>query len=63
MIKKIIRRIKLLLVGFILAVCIVLGVAVVIPKRKEESAIEVEIITPETNEHETSSVTFIKRVE
>jgi hypothetical protein len=44
MIKKAIRLLKLFCIGFMLAVCIVLGVAVIIPKRKEEASAETPII-------------------
>lgn len=61
MINKIFRLVKLLLFGFMLAVCIVMGVAVVIPKRKEESGIEVRIAEDKEKSETTATIKGIYR--
>jgi cbb3-type cytochrome oxidase subunit 3 len=59
MIKKAIRLLKLFCIGFMLAVCIVLGVAVIIPKRKEEALAEAAII--EENDDLNNTTTTINK--
>ena len=46
----------MLLFGFMLAICIVMGVAPVIPRRKEQVAIEVKM--EETTEKENTTAVF-----
>lgn len=52
-IKRIFRFLRILLFAFMFAVCMVLGIITVIPKRKEESADEATITDPEDDGSET----------
>ena len=53
--KRLVRLLRILLFAFMLAVCMALGIAPVIPKRKDEIAIE--IIMKETAIVEKSTIT------
>ena len=55
-IKQLIRIIRVLLFAFMLAVCMVLGIAPVIPKRKEEISIETKIKEIEKPELTTGNI-------
>jgi hypothetical protein len=55
--KKLMRLTRMLLFGFMLAVCIVMGVAPVIPKRKEQATIEIKM--EETERKEDTTANFI----
>jgi hypothetical protein len=46
-----------------LAVCIVMGVAVVIPKRKDEAVIETEINKPDERNDTTATISDFKTVD
>lgn len=50
--KKVTRFLRIAIIGFMLAVCIVIGVAPVIPKRKEEYSIEIKIEKEQNNQEE-----------
>lgn len=54
--KKLMRLIRILLFGFMLAACIVMGVAAVIPKRKEQAGIEIKIEETESKENTTVNI-------
>jgi len=54
--KSLVRFLRMLLFGFMLAICIVMGVAPVIPRRKEQVAIEVKM--EETTEKENTTAVF-----
>jgi hypothetical protein len=60
MAKNIFRPVKLFLIGFMLAICIVMGVAIVIPKRKEETGIEIKMVEQEQNK---DTIADIKGIE
>jgi hypothetical protein len=62
MIKKTANWLKLFCIGFMLAVCIVLGVATVIPKRKDEVSVEAAIAEEDDNKKVTTA-TITKTVE
>ena len=62
MIKKTAGWLKLFCIGFMLAVCIVLGVVVVIPKRKDEASVEVEIAAADDN-NKNSTATMNKSID
>jgi hypothetical protein len=53
-VKQLIRHLRILLFAFMLAVCMVLGIAPIIPKRKDEIAIEIKM--KETAPAEKSTV-------
>lgn len=55
------RLIRILLFGFMLAVCIVIGVAAVIPKRKEKAGIEIKIEEKESKENTTVSIITVNK--
>lgn len=55
-IKQLIWIIRVLLFAFMLAVCMVLGIAPVIPKRKEEISIETKIKETEKPELTTGNI-------
>ena len=57
MMKKIIRFTGLLCIGFMFAVCMVLGVVPIIPKRKEQ--FEIEIKAEDSKEKMEDTKTFI----
>jgi len=48
--KKIKRSLRAVVVGFMLAACVVMGIVFVMPKRKEQYNIEVEIEDKEEKE-------------
>jgi hypothetical protein len=52
--KKIVRFFRLVLFAFMLSVCMVLGIAPVLPKRKEEISIEIKIDRTEKKENTTA---------
>ncbi len=56
MIKKTWRLLRLFIIGFMLAICIVMGVAVVIPKRKDQAGIETEIQDKEQKNDTTAVI-------
>jgi hypothetical protein len=58
--KRLLRFCRMLMFGFMLAVCMVMGVAPVIPKRKEEVAIEVKMEKTEKNEDTPSKLNIFK---
>jgi hypothetical protein len=62
MIKKTAKWLKLFCIGFMLAVCIVLGVAIVIPKRKDEVFVEAAIAEADDNK-KTAAVIITKTVD
>ena len=51
----------LLFFAFMLAVCVIIGVAPVIPKRKEQFAIEVKMEQTQNEEEKTISLTQSQR--
>lgn len=51
--KRIFRFLRILLFAFMFAVCMVLGIVPIIPKRKEESADEATITDPKDDGSET----------
>jgi hypothetical protein len=59
--KKIIRLLHLLLFGFMLAVCIVMGVAPFIPKRKQEFTVEIKMEETEKKEETTACLVSDKK--
>ncbi len=58
--KKLLRFCRMLMFGFILAVCMVMGVAPVIPKRKEQFVIEVKMEETEKNEDTTLKLSIFE---
>ena len=54
--KQLMRLFRMALFGFMLAVCIVMGVAPIIPKRKEQ--FEIEIKTEQTEEEMKNTASF-----
>lgn len=62
MIKKTAKWLKLFCIAFMLAVCIVLGVAIVIPKRKDEVSVEAAIAEEDDNK-KTAAVIITKTVD
>lgn len=58
--KKLTRILHRAFIGFILAVCIIMGVAPVIPKRKEQYSIEVKIEEKEKNNTSDEYTFFLK---
>ena len=59
-IKTIIRFFRILLFAFMFAVCMVMGIAPVIPKRKEEFEIEIKVIDTESKEETEEKTAFYK---
>ena len=51
-----VKLLRLLLFSFMFAVCMILGVVPVIPKRKDEYAVEMKIETIEKKETETDKI-------
>lgn len=58
--KKVTRFLHMVIIGFMLAVCIVMGVAPVIPKRKEQYNIEIKIEEDEKNNKEKENTFVLK---
>jgi hypothetical protein len=56
--KKLLRFCRMFIFGFMLAVCMVMGVAPVIPKRKEQFVIEIKMEETEKNEDTTLKFTI-----
>ena len=54
--KTIAKLLRLLLFSFMFAVCMVLGIVPIIPKRKEEYAIEIQIETSEKKEAKADKI-------
>ena len=52
--KTIAKLLRLLFFSFMFAVCMVLGVVPIIPKRKEEYAVEIQIEASEKKEDEAN---------
>ena len=59
--KKLIKFLMLLFFAFMLAVCMVMGIAPVIPKRKEQFAIEVKMEQPQNEDGKTISLAQSQR--
>jgi type IV secretory pathway component VirB8 len=57
--KQLMRLFRMALFGFMLAVCIVMGVAPVIPKRKEEFTVEIKMEETEKKEAPTATITVV----
>ena len=55
--KTIAKLLRLLFFSFMFAICMVLGVVSVIPKRKEEYAVEIQIEAFEKKEDEATKTT------
>ena len=55
--KTIAKLLRLLFFSFMFAICMVLGVVPVIPKRKEEYAVEIQIKASEKKEDEANKTT------
>jgi hypothetical protein len=53
--KRMLRFFRMLIFGFMLAVCMVMGIAPVIPKRKEQFAIEIKMDKKEQDEDTTTA--------
>jgi type IV secretory pathway component VirB8 len=60
--KRMLRFCRMLIFGFMLAVCMVIGVAPVIPKRKEQFVIEIKMEEKEKNEDTTLKFTIFDGV-
>jgi hypothetical protein len=60
--KTLMRIFRMLLFGFMLAVCIIMGVAPVIPRRKDEVAIEIKAEETEKNEAFTAAINLPDRL-
>jgi hypothetical protein len=54
--EKLMRFLHTIIIGFMLSVCIVLGVAPVIPKRKEEYTIEIKAEEREIKQTDTAGL-------
>ena len=59
-IKTLIRFFRILLFAFMFAVCMVMGIAPVIPKRKEEFEIEIKATDTENKEETKEKTAFYK---
>lgn len=59
-IKPIIRFFRILLFAFMFAVCMVMGIAPVIPKRNEEFEIEIKVTDTESKEETDKKTAFYK---
>ena len=59
-IKTIIRFFRILLFAFMFAVCMVMGIAPVIPKRKEQFEIEIKVTDTESKEETEEKTAFYK---
>ena len=56
MLKTIAKLLRLLLFSFMFAVCMVLGIVPIIPKRKEEYAIEIQLEASEKKETKADKI-------
>ena len=56
LLKTIAKLLRLLLFSFMFAVCMVLGIVPIIPKRKEEYAIEIQLETSEKKEAKADKI-------
>jgi type IV secretory pathway component VirB8 len=54
--KRAFRFFRVLLFAFMLAICMVLGIAPLLPKRKESYAVEIKIEETESNEDNHSTI-------
>jgi hypothetical protein len=59
--KKLIRVFRMLFFAFMLAACMVLGVAPVIPKRKEPFSIEIKMEEPNEQEIIDKNIDLFKK--
>ncbi|MEO6405825.1 MAG: hypothetical protein ABIO32_10070 [Ferruginibacter sp.] len=59
--KKLIKFSGLLFFAFMLAICMVIGVAPVIPKRKEQFSIEVKMEQTQIEDEKTISLQQLKK--
>ena len=62
LIKRLGKLAGMLLFGCLFAVCMVLGVVPIIPKRREQSAIEIKVENVETLSQHTVTITQTNRI-
>jgi hypothetical protein len=58
--KKIVRFFRVLFFAFMFAVCMVMGIVPIVPKRKEECEIEIKIADTEKEEKAEEKIAFYK---
>ena len=60
--KQLIRFLRTVLFGFMLAVCVVIGVAPIIPKRKKQFTIEIKMVEPGGIENTTAKINGVEKL-
>jgi len=54
--KRVFRFFRIFLFAFMLAICMVIGIAPLLPKRKESYAVEIKMEEPESSEDNNSTI-------
>ena len=60
-IKKLVGIFRLVLFALMLSVCMVLGIAPVLPKRKEETAVEIKLKENDLENNTTADTVLLKK--
>ncbi len=61
LLNKLMRFFRIFLLGFLLAVCIVLGVTPIIPKRKEQFSIEIKLEENDENKEAPTCFNLLEK--